>query len=271
MIINNTLKFRNLNLKTLSSLNVTQGVIISNSIKSLNICLSGEITSLSTRSSRYYFSRSSTLSLLDNNSYNRAGKKGNDKKGGKEEVKYDSIKSIDLNPMKASCDKTIDFMNREYGNIRCGRASPELLERISVDTPSGNAFLTHIAMVTIKDALTLNITLYDNTLLPNVEKALKQSSLELNPQIQGTIIKVSLPKPTQDLRLKLVKTVNTLSDECKVSIRRHRKDALDMMKRYKLIKDDEQKLDKEIQKITDNYVQSITKTTDQKIKEINSS
>eukprot|EP01133_Synstelium_polycarpum_P009230 gene9230-10826_t len=199
----------------------------------------------------------------------RAKKGGGGKNDKKEEVAYDSIKSVDLAPMKTSCDATMDYLRREFGNIRCGRAGPELLERISVETPSGNMLLQHMAMITIKDSLTLNITLYDPTLLKNVEKALQKSDLGLNPQVQGTVIRLSLPKPTQELRVSLVKSANTLSENAKVSIRRHRKDGLDMLKRFKLIKDDEKKLDTSIQKITDDYITQITKLTEAKIKEIN--
>eukprot|EP01132_Coremiostelium_polycephalum_P004014 gene4014-5017_t len=200
-----------------------------------------------------------------------SAKKGggkNDKKGG-DDTPYDNIKNVDLTPVKDSCEKTLDFVRREYSNIRFGRANPELLERINVETPNGNSLIQHLGMISVKDPITIAITLYDATLTKYVEKALQVSDLKLQPVTQGSVIKVTLPKPTQDLRQKLIKTVNGIAEDAKVSIRRHRKDGNDLTKRYKLTKDDEKQFEKKVQTMTDDYITQIVKLTDQKMKELN--
>ncbi|KAN0055690.1 hypothetical protein ACTA71_011573 [Dictyostelium dimigraforme] len=217
------------------------------------------------------FQRRSPFSFLNENSVvSLRAKKSGGGKGGKEEEVFTPWKQVDISSIKTQGDKTIEFVSREIGNIRFGRAGPELLERINVETPSGNLLLPHMAMITVKDSLTLNITLYDTSLLKNVEKALTNSGLGLNPQTFETTIRVSLPKPTQELRQKLIKQVSAISEDTKVSIRRHRKDGMDILKRYKLTKDDEKTLEKNIQKITDDYTKTITKIIESKLKEINS-
>ncbi|KAN0025716.1 hypothetical protein ACTFIU_010310 [Dictyostelium citrinum] len=217
------------------------------------------------------FQRRSPFSFLSENSLIALrAKKSSGGKSGKDEEVFTPWKQVDISSIKTQGDKTVEYVSRELGNIRFGRVGPELLERINVETPSGNLLLPHMAMITVKDSLTLNITLYDASLLKNVEKALTTSGLGLNPQILDTSIRVSLPKPTQDLRQKLIKQVNTISEDAKVSIRRHRKDGMDILKRYKLTKDDEKTLEKNIQKITDDYTKTITKVIESKLKEINS-
>ncbi|KAM9991712.1 hypothetical protein ACTFIZ_005133 [Dictyostelium cf. discoideum] len=219
------------------------------------------------------FQRRSPFSIFNENSVItlRAKKSGGGKSNSKNDDEvFTPWKQVDISSVSSQGDKTIEYVSRELGNIRFGRVGPELLERINVETPSGNLLLPHMAMITIKDSLTLNITLYDSSLLGNVERALTNSGLGLNPQTFDTTIRVSLPKPTQDLRQKLIKQVNTISEDAKVSIRRHRKDGMDILKRYKLTKDDEKTLEKNIQKITDDYIKSITKITETKLKEINS-
>ncbi|EAL73712.1 hypothetical protein DDB_G0268518 [Dictyostelium discoideum AX4] len=221
------------------------------------------------------FQRRSPFSIFNENSVmtlraKKSGGGGGGKSNSKDDEVFTPWKQVDISSVSSQGDKTIEYVSRELGNIRFGRVGPELLERINVETPSGNLLLPHMAMITIKDSLTLNITLYDSSLLSNVERALTNSGLGLNPQTFDTTIRVSLPKPTQDLRQKLIKQVNTISEDAKVSIRRHRKDGMDILKRYKLTKDDEKTLEKNIQKITDDYIKSITKITETKLKEINS-
>ncbi|EGG22477.1 hypothetical protein DFA_04605 [Cavenderia fasciculata] len=224
---------------------------------------------------RTFLSRSSSMPYIRTPSMflERAAKKGGGggKDKGKEEIPYANIKQVDLSTMKQRCEATMDFVKRQFGDIRVGRAGPELLERITVETPNGNMQIQHMAMITIKDALTLHITPYDPNMLKNIEKALQKSDLGLNPTAVGTLIRISLPKPTQDLRNKLLKNVNTISEEAKVSVRRHRKETTDsVVKQFRLTKDDEKTIEKNIQKMTDDFIAQVTKATESKVKEINS-
>ncbi|EGC28370.1 hypothetical protein DICPUDRAFT_160263 [Dictyostelium purpureum] len=255
--------------------NILRSSVSLNSVTGNRTIVRG-IFNISANPSRIVSRRSSLSFLNENTSVIITRAKGGSKggkggKGGKEDdTPFTNWKDIDLSRYQEASMKTLDYISREYGNIRFGRAGPELLDRINVETPNGNLLLPHIAMVTVKDPLTLNITLYDTSFVKNVEKAIQTAGLGLMPQVSGTVIKVSLPKPTNDLRQKLIKQVNTISEDAKVSIRRHRKDAMDSLKNYKLRKDDEKLLEKNIQKMIDDYVGNITKLTDSKLKEINS-
>ncbi|EFA79247.1 hypothetical protein PPL_07665 [Heterostelium album PN500] len=267
------LRFNNIN-----NINIIGTCITNQSKKLCSNSLRLTTTTSSSSSVRTYYTRVSAINQYNGNvvCIDSRAKKGGGGGGGKndkkeKEVAYDSVKDVDLNTMKSSCDATVDFLRRGFGNIRCGRTGPELLDLITVETPNGPMSMNQIAMVTIKDPLTLHLTLFDPSLLKHVEKALRsRSDLGMSPQIQDQFIKLTLPKPTQELRQNLIKSVNNLSEQAKVSIRRHRKEGMDLIKKkYKLIKDDEQKIDKNVQKITDDYIATLTKLTDAKIKEIN--
>ncbi|KAK5576606.1 hypothetical protein RB653_007750 [Dictyostelium firmibasis] len=191
------------------------------------------------------------------------------KKGGKDEV-FTSWKNVDITPVKKDIENSIEKFSSQLRFIRIGSVGTEVLGQYSINTPRGSFSLSNLAMITLKDPLTLNIAPYDHTLIGCIEKELTKHVMGLNPQVHGTTIRLPLPKPTQELREKVIKQVKTISENAKVFIRQHRKDGMELLKPYKLTKDDEKKLQTNIQKDTDEGIQTITKILDAKLKEINS-
>lgn len=168
--------------------------------------------------------------------------------------------------------KSIDALHKELAKLRTGRAHPDLLEHVSVSYYGNDTPLNQLSNITLADARTLQIQPWEKTLVPDIEKAILQSDLGLNPVTSGEVIRVPLPPLTEDRRKELIKVVKAEGEKGKVSIRNIRRDANDECKRAlkdKLISEDEERrVQAEVQKITDHYIGEIDKTIAQKEKDL---
>lgn len=168
--------------------------------------------------------------------------------------------------------KTLSVLREEYMAIRAGRANPQLLNRIVVDYYGTPTPLNQMANIASPDPKTLTVTLWDNTQLKAVEKAIMASELGINPSNDGKVIRLVVPELTEERRKELSKTVKQKAEEAKVAIRNTRRDALEQVKKQKkdgLITEDDQKKDEEnIQKLTDKYVKEVDGVAAEKEKEI---
>ena len=168
--------------------------------------------------------------------------------------------------------KTLAVLREEFMAIRAGRANPQLLNRIMVDYYGTPTPLNQMANIAAPDPKTLTITLWDNSQLKAVEKAIMASELGINPSNDGKVIRLVVPELTEERRKELSKTVKQKAEEAKVAIRNTRRDAVEQVKKQKkdgLITEDDQKKDEEnIQKLTDQYVKEVDGITAEKEKEI---
>ena len=168
--------------------------------------------------------------------------------------------------------KTLAVLREEFMAIRAGRANPQLLNRIMVDYYGTPTPLNQMANIAAPDPKTLTITLWDNSQLKAVEKAIMASELGINPSNDGKVIRLVVPELTEERRKELSKTVKQKAEEAKVAIRNTRRDAVEQVKKQKkdgLITEDDQKKDEEnIQKLTDKYVKEVDGITAEKEKEI---
>jgi len=162
---------------------------------------------------------------------------------------------------KSRMGKSIDSFKVHLNKVRTGRAHPSLLDSISVDYYGSPAPLNQVGNVTVGDARTLNITVFDKSMISAVEKAIMSSDLGLNPMSQGTLIRIPLPALTEERRKDLVKVVRGEGENCKVAIRNIRRDAnsdIKSLQKEKEISEDEQhQSEDEIQKITDEYIKQV--------------
>ena len=172
------------------------------------------------------------------------------------------------NEMKA----TISAFLNELKNIRTGRVSPEILKSIVVDSYGSKMPVTQISNVNNLDNMTLNINIWDASLIKNVEKTLLESNLGATPQTDGNNIILKFPELTAERRKDLVKIINETSEKFKVSIRNIRRKYLDMIKdleKEKNISIDESKKNQDdVQKSTDSSISEIDILTKQKENEI---
>ncbi len=157
--------------------------------------------------------------------------------------------------------KSIDSLKLNLNKIRTGRAHPSLLDNITLDYYGSPTPLNQVGNVTVPDARTLAITVFDKSMISAVEKAILTSDLGLNPSSQGTLIRIPLPPLTEERRKDLVKVVKNEGENGKIAIRNIRRDAnsdIKSLNKEKEISDDEMhQTEDEIQKITDTFVKQV--------------
>lgn len=130
-----------------------------------------------------------------------------------------------LKDSKTRMEKSVEALKSQLSKIRTGRAHPSLLDGIQVSYYGANTPLRQVANVSVEDARTLTISVFDKTLIQPVEKAILQSDLGLNPMSAGTTIRVPLPPLTEERRRDLVKVVRNEAEGARVAVRNIRRDA----------------------------------------------
>jgi ribosome recycling factor len=168
--------------------------------------------------------------------------------------------------------KSLDSLKREFSKVRTGRASISLLDGIKVDYYGTQTPLNQLATLSVPEPRLITIQPWDATVIKEIEKAIMKSDLGLTPVNDGKIIRVSIPPLTEQRRMELVKVVKKMAENCKVSIRNHRRDFnedLKQKKKDKEVSEDEFfKGQKEVQDITDDYIKKCDDLTQVKEKEI---
>ncbi|KMJ45223.1 ribosome recycling factor [Xenorhabdus khoisanae] len=158
-------------------------------------------------------------------------------------------------------EKSVEALKNQISKVRTGRASPSLLDGISVEYYGSATPLRQIANVVAEDVRTLAITVFDRSMTAAVEKAIMASDLGLNPSSAGTIIRVPLPPLTEERRKDLIKVVRGEAEQGRVSIRNIRRDANDkvkaLLKDKEISEDEERRSQDDIQKLTDSFIKKI--------------
>ncbi len=167
---------------------------------------------------------------------------------------------------------TFDAFTNELKNIRTGRVSPDILKSIMIDSYGSIMPLTQLANINNLDNMTLNITLWDASLIKSVEKNLLESNLGVTPQTDGQNILLKFPELTSERRKELVKIISDISEKFKVSIRNIRRKYIDEVKELEKNKfismDESKKFQEVIQSHTDDSVKKIDSTSKLKESEI---
>jgi ribosome recycling factor len=173
---------------------------------------------------------------------------------------------------KNRMEKSVDALKSQLSKVRTGRAHPSLLDNIMVPYYGADTPLRQVANVSIEDARTLSLTVFDKSIVPAVEKAIINSDLGLNPMSAGTNIRIPLPALTEERRRDLVKVVKAEAEQGRVSIRNIRRDANNdfksLLKDKDITEDDERRASDEIQKLTDSFVKRVDDVLADKEKEL---
>jgi ribosome recycling factor len=168
--------------------------------------------------------------------------------------------------------KTVEVLQSQYSTIRAGRASASVIDNIKVDYYGTPTPINQIAGISTPDPRTLMITPWDASSLKTIEKAIMTSDLGINPANDGRVIRLQFPQPTEERRLELIKQLNKQAEESKVAIRNIRRDAVEKFKAQKktgeITEDDLEITEKDLQKLTDNYITEISKVAQKKESEI---
>ncbi|MDQ0227576.1 ribosome recycling factor [Metabacillus niabensis] len=177
-----------------------------------------------------------------------------------------------LNQTKEKMEKAVSALSRELASVRAGRASANLLDKISVDYYGAPTPVNQLASISVPEARMLVIQPYDKTVLGEIEKAILKSDLGLTPANDGSIIRLSIPALTEERRKDLVKLVKKYAEEAKVAIRNIRRDGNDELKKLEKngeITEDELRSNTDnVQKLTDEFIVKIDNVAKDKEKEI---
>lgn len=176
-----------------------------------------------------------------------------------------------LDDAKESMEKALSHLQHELQKIRAGRATPSMLEGLSVDYYGSVSPLSQVASVTAPDARTILIKPWEKSIISVIEKAIKEANLGFNPQNDGDVIRINIPPLTEERRKDLVKQTKTEGENCRIRVRTVRKDTNEELKKLQkegasedAVKDAEAK----VQKLTDAFVSKIDEVLSKKESEI---
>ena len=179
---------------------------------------------------------------------------------------------LDTKEYEVKMQKTVSNYTENLSTIRAGRANPDVLKKVSVDYYGSPTPIASIAEIKVADARTIVITAWDKSAMKGIEKAILTSDIGINPQNDGSCIRLNFPPTTEERRRELSKQISKMGEDSKVAIRNIRRDANDKIKAMKkdseMTEDEAKQSDKLIQDLTDKYIKEIDTITASKTKEI---
>ncbi len=168
--------------------------------------------------------------------------------------------------------KTTEVLSSQFDSVRAGRANAAVLDQIRVEYYGTPTPINQIATIATPDPRSLSITAYDGSMVKAIEKAILESDLGINPQNDGKTIRLLFPQLTEERRKDLIKLVKKYAEEAKVAIRNIRRDAIekakDQKKKSEITEDDLKIVEKDLQKLTDDYTKEIDEIAAKKEKEL---
>ena len=179
---------------------------------------------------------------------------------------------IDLNEYEKKMNKSVEVLKREFNGLRTGRASVSLLDSIYIDAYGSNVPLNQVSNISVPEPRLITVQVWDETLLSLVESTIRNSDLGLNPMMEGNLIRIPIPELSEERRKELVKIASKYSEDCKVSIRNIRREAMEKIKSFEkdkeISKDESFKLSDQVQEITDKLIEQIELLFNEKEKDI---
>lgn len=168
-----------------------------------------------------------------------------------------------LDTLRKEMEQTLEALRRELAKVRSGRASTALIEGILVDYYGTRTPLHQLAALSVPEPRLLVVQPYDRSVISSIEKAIYQSDLGLTPMNDGKLIRIPVPELTEERRKELVRHIRKVAEEYRVSMRNHRRDANERIKKMQkdkqLGEDDARNLQEKVQKYTDEYLEKLEK------------
>lgn len=157
--------------------------------------------------------------------------------------------------------KSVEALSHAFNKIRTGRAHPSILDGLTVSYYGSDTPLSQVGNVSVLDARTLSVSVWEKALVPEVEKAILKSDLGLNPSTSGELIRIPMPALTEETRKGFIKQARSEAESARISIRNIRRDVLsdvkNLLKDKEITEDEDHKAQDEIQKITDKYIKQV--------------
>lgn len=179
---------------------------------------------------------------------------------------------FDMKDMKRRMAASVDVLKQEFTGLRTGRASASLLDTVMVDAYGQNMPLNQVGTVSTPEPRAITVQVWDKSMVPAVEKAIRNSGLGLNPMTDGQTVRVPIPELNEERRRELIKIAGKYAEQTRVAVRNVRRDGMDSLKRMEkdgeISQDDHKSRADEIQKSTDEIIKQIDETLAHKEKEI---
>ena len=173
-----------------------------------------------------------------------------------------------MNDLENKMASAVAHFEKELNSLRTSRANPAMLDNITVDAYGAKTPMNQLGNISVPDANTLTIQVWDTALLKPIENAITDSNLGINPQIDGQLIRLPIPKLSEERRNEIIKIASEFSENSKVAIRNIRRDFIEMSKNEKktsnLSEDELKRKVNNIQKVTDSNIEKIDKILESK-------
>jgi len=167
-------------------------------------------------------------------------------------------------------DKAVEFLQHEFSTLRTGKASPGLVENLDVPVQSYGVTskLKQLAMITTPEPRLIMIQPFDPGTTTDIERALRESKLGINPAVEGKVIRLPIPELSEERRKELAKVASQMAEEARVRVRQARRDAMEKIKQAhkdkEITEDDQDLYEKDVQKLTDDHVSTIDSQLERK-------
>ena len=179
---------------------------------------------------------------------------------------------INLTEYESKMNKSLDVLKREFNGLRTGRASVSLLDSIYIDAYGSSVPLNQVSNISVPESRLITVQVWDETLLTAVESTIRNSDLGLNPMLEGNLIRIPIPELSEERRKELAKIASKYSEDCKVSVRNVRREAMEKIKVLEkdkeISKDESFKFSDQVQEITDKLIEKIDMLFSEKEKDI---
>src|SRR6201997_2014361 len=177
-----------------------------------------------------------------------------------------------LTDLRRRMDGALEVLRKEFGGLRTGRASASLLEPIMVSAYGNTVPLNQVASINVPEPRLITVQVWDRGVVKAVDKAIRESGLDLNPQTEGQTIRVPIPDLNEERRRNLTRVAAKYAEQARVSVRNVRRDGIEALRRLEkdgeISQDEHRKVEKDIQQLTDDRIKRIDETLAQKDKEI---
>lgn len=182
------------------------------------------------------------------------------------------MSDFSMKDLQRRMDGALDALAREFMGLRTGRASTSLLEDINVNAYGGVVPLKQVAGVSVPEPRLLSVQVWDQGVTKSVEKAINESGLGLNPQTEGTVIRVRIPELNEERRAELTKVAGKYAEQARIAIRNVRRDGLEHLKKSEkdgdISQDELHRESDQVQKLTDEHIKKVDEALASKEEEI---
>jgi len=182
------------------------------------------------------------------------------------------VNKTDMTEIAKRMDGALEAFRKELAGLRTGRAHANLMDPVMVEAYGQQMHLNQVGTVSVPEPRLITVTVWDKAMVKAVDRAIRESGLGLNPQTEGTLIRIPMPEMTADRRKELTKVAHKYAEQTRIAVRNVRRDGMERLKKEEkastISQDEHRRLSDEIQQMTDKHIATIDQTLAAKEKEI---